>query len=309
MDDARALAGLRDRYWFDTEFIEDGKTIELVSIGIVSENGRTYYAEVDGVDYGRADPWLHENVFPHLTGETKPREQIADEVAAFVGEKPEFWAYYAGYDWVALCQLYGRMIDLPKGWPMYCRDVKQMADAAGVSKLPKQTTTEHHALADAADTKAKWDALDRLAAPEGVGLTRYEMLPVMFYGSPACNATNASWGEWVRHEDAARRIADLEHRLAEAERVNIAAEQRLKDEIVVERRASHRSELAASAAERDLAEARKRIGELEAGLRSLRHDVILLVEEEGDYEPLVADIDALLSPQGQAPDTGGQADA
>lgn len=33
------------KYWFDTEFIEDGKTIDLLSIGIVSEEGHTLYAE------------------------------------------------------------------------------------------------------------------------------------------------------------------------------------------------------------------------------------------------------------------------
>lgn len=36
----------------------------------------------------------------------------------------------ADYDWVVLCQLYGTMMDLPKGWPMYCRDVKQLCDSA-----------------------------------------------------------------------------------------------------------------------------------------------------------------------------------
>lgn len=158
------------RFWFDTEFIEDGKTIELISIGIVAEDGRTYYAEVEGVDRSRADPWLHENVFPHLTGETKPSAQIAAEIVEFVGERPEFWAYYADYDWVALCQLYGRMIDLPKGWPMFCRDVKQLAVAAGDPALPKQTTTEHHALADALDTKAKWQfVIDALASSSASG--------------------------------------------------------------------------------------------------------------------------------------------
>lgn len=141
-----------NRVWFDTEFIEDGKTIDLVSIGMVREDGATYYAEVDGVDYRRADPWLHENVFPHLEGGValKPREAIAKEIVEFVGQKPEFWAYYADYDWVALCQLYGRMIDLPEGWPMFCRDLKQLADG---HPLPKQTSTEHHALADALWTK------------------------------------------------------------------------------------------------------------------------------------------------------------
>jgi len=32
------------RYWYDTEFIEDGSTIDLISIGIVAEDGREYYA-------------------------------------------------------------------------------------------------------------------------------------------------------------------------------------------------------------------------------------------------------------------------
>ena len=41
---------------------------------------------------------------------------------------PEFYAYYADYDWVAFCWIFGKMIDLPKGFPMYCRDLKQMLD-------------------------------------------------------------------------------------------------------------------------------------------------------------------------------------
>jgi hypothetical protein len=139
------------RYWFDTEFIEDGRTIELVSIGIVAEDGREFYAECAEatLHFDRADPWVKENVLAHLTGVRSVRAVIADDIVAFCGEKPEFWAYYADYDWVALCQLYGRMIDLPVGWPKYCRDIKQFCDSLGNPALPKQAGTEHHALADA----------------------------------------------------------------------------------------------------------------------------------------------------------------
>jgi hypothetical protein len=28
------------KYWFDTEFIEDGNTIDLISIGIISDDER-----------------------------------------------------------------------------------------------------------------------------------------------------------------------------------------------------------------------------------------------------------------------------
>jgi hypothetical protein len=55
-----------------------------------------------------------------------------------------------------LCQLYGTMMDLPKGWPMYCRDVKQWCDMLGNPKLPEQKSTEHHALLDAHWTREAW---------------------------------------------------------------------------------------------------------------------------------------------------------
>lgn len=154
------------RFWFDTEFFEDGHTIQLISIGVVSEDGRTYYAEtLDAPHLARASSWLEENVYPHLRcvrEDRKDRREIGRDLIAFMGEKPEIWAYYADYDWVVLCQLFGRMIDLPKGWPMYCRDVKQWADTLGGRKLPEQKTAEHDALADAKWTREAWLSLSGL---------------------------------------------------------------------------------------------------------------------------------------------------
>jgi hypothetical protein len=150
------------RLWFDTEFIEDGHTIELLSIGAVRDDGATYYAEFAEADHSRASDWVKANVLPHLTGETKPRAQVAEELVDFAGDAPEWWAYYADYDWVALCQLYGTMMDLPAGWPMYCRDLLQVADERGVdlSTLPVGGG-EHNALNDARWAKAAWESLNR----------------------------------------------------------------------------------------------------------------------------------------------------
>jgi hypothetical protein len=152
------------RYFFDTEFIEDGKTIDLISIGIVADDGREFYAENADCDLGRASDWVRENVINHLVGGTARvrRSNLRDHVLDFIGtESPQIWAYYADYDWVALCQLFGTMMDLPKGWPMYCRDVKQLCDERGNPKLPDQTSTEHHALADARWTKEAWEFLQK----------------------------------------------------------------------------------------------------------------------------------------------------
>jgi hypothetical protein len=148
--------------WFDTEFIEDGKTIDLLSIGMVRDDGWRYYAEPAEADLSRASDWVKANVLPHLSGKKTPRADIAKQIIEFAGEAPEFWAYYADYDWVALCQLFGTMMDLPKGWPMYCRDIKQLCDDLGNPTLPPNRGTEHNALADAVHAVDMWRFLQRM---------------------------------------------------------------------------------------------------------------------------------------------------
>lgn len=148
------------KIWFDTEFIEDGRTIDLISIGAVREDGAQLYFENSQCDLNRASSWVQENVITHLQGGNMlaSRARIAVEMLEFAEINPEFWAYYADYDWVVLCQLYGTMMQLPAGWPKYCRDVKQLCDWLGNPKLPKQVG-EHHALVDALWTKTAWEFL------------------------------------------------------------------------------------------------------------------------------------------------------
>jgi hypothetical protein len=156
------------RYFIDTEFIESGphRPIELISIGIVAEDGREYYAESSEVVLLEANDWVKANVIPHLgpMEDRRSLSQIAKEIAYFVSyegsNKPEFWGYYADYDWVVFCQIFGSMINLPRGWPMYCRDIKQWADVLGDIKIPKQESTEHHALNDARWNKQAWGYLN-----------------------------------------------------------------------------------------------------------------------------------------------------
>lgn len=154
------------RNFLDAEFLEDGKTIEPISLALVREDGEEYYACVIDADWDRImqDEWLVKNVIPHLPPRTssvwKTRDQIAKDVIAFVGPDPEFWGDFASYDWVLLCQLYGKMIDLPQGWPMFIRDIQQWRRKLFVESfvLPP-TGPEHDALADARECKLKWEYL------------------------------------------------------------------------------------------------------------------------------------------------------
>ena len=226
------------KYFIDTEFHEYKKkpligkavdTIELISIGIVAEDGREYYAISKNFNIKAAwnNEWLRENVLQSIWKELnkdkrydydgftkdtyfsyhsmkylvnkigKSNKQIAEEIFEFVNPKVksnteewtkhlnkfkilatenqnvQFYGYYSDYDWVVFCWLFGRMTDLPTGFPMYCIDLKQILDEKAIkydddkfsnldlsgkinylktnSKYPKQTN-EHNALAD-----AKWN--------------------------------------------------------------------------------------------------------------------------------------------------------
>jgi hypothetical protein len=159
------------RYFLDTEFIENGyEAIHLISLGIVAEDGRTYYAINSNCPLGLANDWVKEHVLPVVKRDwnqfARPRGTIKNELIAFcdgldivTAGPPEFWGYYADYDWVVFCQLFGRMIDLPMGWPKLCMDLKQWHIGLGKPELPKQETTEHHALNDAQWNKQVYDFL------------------------------------------------------------------------------------------------------------------------------------------------------
>ena len=44
------------KYWIDTEFIERPYTIDLISVGLVAEDGREFYAESNEVDWSKRAP-------------------------------------------------------------------------------------------------------------------------------------------------------------------------------------------------------------------------------------------------------------
>jgi hypothetical protein len=172
------------KIFYDTEFIEDGRTIDLISIGMVAEDGRELYAVNADMPWKRIlrHEWLMENVVPSLPiirhdgirpfkrplldrshPAVRTRAQIAVEVRDFIQATPdvELWASYGAYDHVALAQLWGPMIALPDGVPMWTNDLQQEIERLGVpeSDLPKQESGQHNALADARHNRLIAEAL------------------------------------------------------------------------------------------------------------------------------------------------------
>lgn len=152
------------RYFYDTEFLDNGRTIDLISIGIVSADGREYSAHLD--DYSRAaaeaHPFVSTEVLPRLADTPQvPRTQVADDIAAFLDPetRPELWGFFPAYDHVCLSQLWGTMLDPPAHIPQRTNCVAQLGQMLWAGKPPIDNTAAHDALADARWTRAVFDWL------------------------------------------------------------------------------------------------------------------------------------------------------
>ncbi|MFB9450366.1 polyadenylate-specific 3'-exoribonuclease AS [Dactylosporangium vinaceum] len=160
------------RYFYDCEFIEDGRLIDLVSIGVVDERGREYYAISTEFDDSRAVSWVRRNVLDKLPSPGdkawRSRERIREELLEFLIEpiksgeatEIELWAWYAAYDHVALAQLWGAMPALPREIPRFTKDLRQLWDDAGRPPLPV-AEGRHDALVDARHNLARWNVMHR----------------------------------------------------------------------------------------------------------------------------------------------------
>ena len=157
------------KYWIDTEFIERPSILDLISIGLVAEDGREFYAESSEVDWAKASRWTLESVRPQLSGAGMTREDIGYALRRFTDEDahPVFWGYFPAYDWVVFTWLFGGMNDLPFHFPQLCLDIKQWAIELGDPELPAQRGARHHALADARWTRDAWAFLARLDPDAG----------------------------------------------------------------------------------------------------------------------------------------------
>ena len=167
------------RYFYDCEFIEDGHVIDLVSIGMVDEYGREFYAVSTEFDPSRAVPWVRRNVLDKLPSPQDPawrsREQIRDDLWEFMirplrdrpGETIELWAWFAAYDHVALAQLWGAMPALPPEIPRFTKELRQLWDDTGQPAVPEPVGARHDALVDARHNLARWRTMTGAKDPSG----------------------------------------------------------------------------------------------------------------------------------------------
>lgn len=165
------------KYFLDTEFNDNIPRIDLISAGVVAEDGREWYGVIEeytkpSTRRSSCNSWVKDNVITKLQVWDKindghgvefvlgEEDDLRYGLTNFIGNDPfpEFWAYYGHHDWVLITQLWGGFTYLPKKWPHACYDLHQFAKQYKLERsLPDKLTPEHNSLIDARWTKYSFD--------------------------------------------------------------------------------------------------------------------------------------------------------
>lgn len=173
------------RIFFDTEFTGLHQKTTLVSIGLISEDGRTFYAELTDYDKDAIDEWLQENVIDNLLLHEKPdgfisyendstnvtakgdTAYIADCLADWLStfERVEMWSDCLAYDWVLFNNLFGHAFNIPQNVYYIPFDLCTVFKLHGIDPDVNREAfagvegAKHNALHDALVIKACYDKL------------------------------------------------------------------------------------------------------------------------------------------------------
>lgn len=160
------------RVFLDTEFT-DFEDCELISIGMVSEDGREFYAERTDYDRSKCNDFVKEIVLPLLGREPAivgTREEIAAELRLWLGQ----------FDQVEVCvdystdyELFADLVRGPRSLGIQpgceCRHIWNDIAAVDIERYWRENgqQQEHHALHDARANKFAFECSK--AASNGAG--------------------------------------------------------------------------------------------------------------------------------------------
>lgn len=180
------------RIFFDTEFTGLHKDTNLISIGLISEDNKSFYAEISDYDKTQVNDWIQENVinnlwikkgyfswdypdFYHFAKKEEVALRLADYFKQF--DSVELVSDVCHYDMVLLIDLFGTAFDLPNNVSPACHDINQdiadfhdisISDAFDTSReeILKNNNIEiegekHNALYDAKVIKAIYEIINK----------------------------------------------------------------------------------------------------------------------------------------------------
>ena len=143
------------KIFFDTEFTGLHKDTTLISIGLIDENGRTFYGEFSDYDDSQCDKWIRNNVIKHLKwsieGPCENFTNICENSWEVFGNKEyiktvlhdwlskydtvELVSDVCHYDMVLFIDIFGGAFDIPSNVNPACHDINQdIADYLHISE-------------------------------------------------------------------------------------------------------------------------------------------------------------------------------
>ncbi|MFE4569961.1 3'-5' exoribonuclease domain-containing protein [Paenibacillus chitinolyticus] len=172
------------KVFFDTEFTGLHQNTTLISMGMVDENGRSFYAELSDYDTTQVDEWIQKNVVDNLLysnvvcqtyefagvssmavkgSKTYVKDMLTGWLAAY--DQVEIWSDCLSYDWVLFNQMFGHAFNIPKNVYYIPFDICTLMKVKGVDpdinreEFAGIEGEKHNALHDARVIKACYEKL------------------------------------------------------------------------------------------------------------------------------------------------------
>ena len=155
----------KTKIYLDCEMTGLHQNTTLISIGFISECGKTFYAELTDYDKSQIDGWLQENVIDNLLME-EPKEgesnyysatrnndnplgndlynsysiqircdkiELKEELTKWLSQfgEVEIWSDVLAYDWVLFCQIFSHAFKIPNNVYYIPRDLSTLLLAKG----------------------------------------------------------------------------------------------------------------------------------------------------------------------------------
>jgi len=157
---------MKTKIFFDTEFTGLHQNTTLISIGLISDCGKTFYAELIDYDKSQINDWLQKNVIENLLYSEPPAGQdnhysaqrhhdnptgndlyksfsleirdktsiVKHQLIQWFGqfESVEIWSDCLAYDWVLFCQIFGNAFNIPENVYYIPFDISTLFKIKGV---------------------------------------------------------------------------------------------------------------------------------------------------------------------------------
>ena len=174
------------KIFLDTEFTGLHQNTTLISIGCISDNNKTFYAEFNDYDKSQVDDWIKDNVISNLlfsednyfikegidlqmkSSTVNVATQLKNWLESF--DQVEIWSDCLSYDWILFNNLYGHAFNIPKNVYYIPFDISTYFKIKGIDPdisreefaNERNSNEKHNALWDARIIKKCYDKLERI---------------------------------------------------------------------------------------------------------------------------------------------------